>query len=157
MEQHYQDLLNRSDEYLFLNGGCHVFALALHEQFRYPLVCVRKSCSNCVPHVYCRYGEYLVDVMGFAHEKQVLDTQLWNVHPFFATLATLSELESHYVVTFPCSGLYGDELFLCQARLRAERRITDYITFYNGTCRQSIEPHPLLKGTSEADIESIFR
>ena len=156
MDQRFKKLFQGSDECLFLCGGCHVFAEALHERFQYPLVCVRECSSNCVPHAYCRYGEYLVDVMGFTRETQILDVRKWNVPPFFTIPVTLSEMKSYYVQTIPCSGLYGDKSFLCRARRRAEKRIKDYIMFYDGTCKWSIESHPLLKETSEADIESIL-
>ncbi len=156
MEPHYRDLLRQSDEYLFLNGGCHVFASALHERFRYPLVCVRHASSRSVPHVYCRCEDYMVDVMGLTREKEVLDARLWNVHPFCAVPVTLTEMESYYVRSFPCPGLYADEQFLRQARLRAKNRIAGHLSLYDGTSRQPIGPHPFLERTSEADINGIF-
>src|SRR5271157_5259288 len=133
MDEQYKKLLQASDEHLFLNGGCHVFALALHERFRYPLVCVRESSSNCVPHVYCRVDEYAIDVIGFTVEKQILDAKKWNVHPFSAIPVTPFDLQKYYVNTFPCPGLYADDSFMSQAGLRANKRITDCISFYDGT------------------------
>lgn len=156
MDPHYRDLLSQNEEYLFLNGGCHVFASALHDRFRYQLVCVRHSSSGSVPHVYCRCEGYMVDVMGFTHEREVLDARFWNVPPFSAVLVTPAEIARYYVRSFPCPGLYADEQFLTQARLRAEKRIVDYLRFYDGAFSQSIRPHPFLERTSEADINAIF-
>jgi hypothetical protein len=105
-----------------------------------------------VPHVYCRLGEYAIDVIGFTVEKQILDARKWNVHPFSANLVTPSELEKYYVYTFPCPGLYANDSFMFQAGLRANKRITDCSSFYDGTIRT----HPFLEKTTNAEYDSIF-
>jgi hypothetical protein len=159
MEQRYETLLQGSDEILFLQGGCHVFALALHDRFDYVLICVKhvNPASRCVPHVYCKSGGYAVDVMGFTPEKLLLDAKRWNLPPFFAATFKPSELEDHYVCTVPCPGLYADFTFMQRARIRAEQRIDDYIAHYNGTLRTPIGPHPFLRKTTEEEINEIFR
>jgi hypothetical protein len=157
MDERYKKLLKGSDECLFLNGGCHVFALALQKQFHYPLVLVRENGKQNVPHVFCRSGEFAVDVMGFTIEKDIFSAKMW-IQPFFsAEIIAPSDLEKYYVYTVPCPGLYADDLFMSQAGLRAEKRITDYIKYYDGTCECQIRPHPFLKKTTNAEIDNIFK
>lgn len=146
-----------SDEHLFLYGGCHVFALALQKQFHYPLVLVRENGTQNVPHVFCRSGEFAVDVIGFTLEKQILEAKQWNVHPFSAIPVTPSELEKYYAYTFPCPGLYADDSFISQAGRQANKRIMDYFKFYDGTCKCRIKSHPFLEKPTNAEYESIFK
>ena len=131
MNERYQNLLRDSDEFLFLNGGCHVFALALEKQFHYPLVLIRENGKQNVPHVFCRSGEFAVDVMGFTIEQDILKAKKWLPHDqFSAEIIKPSELKKYYVYT--CRpGLYADDLFMSEAGLRAEKRIADYIRFYD--------------------------
>jgi hypothetical protein len=156
MHRKYKTLLQNGAESLFLNGGCHVFALALHQRFGYPLVCVRDSSSNSVPHAYCRSAEYAVDVRGFCHEKRLLDAKRWNVYPFYAATATPSEMKKHYVYSVPRVGLYENPLFLREARIQAKKQIDAYIKHYDGTLKSLIGPHPFLRETSEEEIDSLF-
>ena len=156
MDERYEKLLQGNDEYVFLNGGCHVFALALHQRCRYPLVCLRDSSSNCVPHVYCRYAEYLVDVMGFNPEQDILEAQKWTPHDgYSAEEVTPLGLEQSYIFVFPCHGLYGNPDFLLEARTRADTRIRDYIVSFDGTCKQSIKRHRFLN-EMRADSDNVF-
>jgi hypothetical protein len=157
MDERFKKLLEGSDECLFLNGGCHVFALALQKQFHYPLVLVRENGTQNVPHVFCRSGEFAVDGMGFTIEKDVFSAKEWIQPLFSAEIITPSELEKHYVYTAPCPGLYADDSFMSQARRQAKKRITDYIRFYDGTCKCQIRPHPFLKKTTNAEYDSIFK
>lgn len=163
MYERFKRLLQADDECLFLNGACHVFALALHERFHYPLVLVllADEIKQNVPHVFCRSSEFAVDVIGFTPEKQLVDAKQWNESrsmPQSCVIpVTRQELESHYVQTVPCPGLYGDELFLCEARLRAETRITHYMKFYDGTYRCGIIPHPFLEKPTSEEYDSILK
>jgi hypothetical protein len=156
VDQRYQELLRSSDEDLFLQGACHVFALALHERFEYVLVWVTASPSKGVAHVYCRLGEYAVDVMGFTPEKDILDAKQWNPPGFSVENVFRPEIEKSYILTPPCPGLYADARFMLEARNRADNRVRDYLKYFDGTCRQSIKPHPFLNLTSRAETERIF-
>lgn len=156
MNERYEQLLQGSDECLFLKGGCHVFALALQKQFHYPLILVRESGKQNVPHVYCRWGEFMVDVIGFSIEKDILEAKKWNCHPFSIETIAPSDLGKYYAHTAPCPGLYADGLFLSQARLRAEKRIAGFIRFYDGPCKYQTKPHPFLTQTTNAEIDNIL-
>jgi hypothetical protein len=157
MNERYKKLLQGSDEGLFLNGGCHVFVLALERQFHYPLVLIGENGKKNVPHIFCRSGEFAVDVMGFTIEKDILSAKMWVPPLFSAEIIASSDLEKYYVYTAPCPGLYADDLFMSKARLRAEKRITDYIRFYDGTYKCQIKPHQFLTKTTSAEIDDIFK
>ena len=95
--------------------------------------------------------------MGFTIEKDIFSAKMW-IQPFFsAEIIAPSDLEKYCVYTAPCPGLYADDLFMSQAGLRAEKRITDYIKFYDGTFKCQIRPHPFLKKTANAEIDNIFK
>ncbi len=139
-------------------GACHVFASALHEQFGYPLVLVRENGARHVAHVFCRSEAFAVDVMGFTPEKDILESQKWIAPCYSAEVITPPDMETFYVCTYPSDGgLYADDAFLRQARRRAERRITDYIRFYDGACRCTIRPHSFLTKTTDAEIDDVLR
>jgi hypothetical protein len=157
MNERYKNLLRGSDDCLFLDGGCHVFALALEKQFHYPLVLVRENSKQNVPHVFCRSDEFAVDVMGFTIEKDILSAKMWVPPLFSAEIVVPSDLGKFYVYTAPCPGLYADDLFMFQGSLQAEKRIADYIRFYDGTCKCQIRPHPFLTPTTNAEIDDIFK
>jgi hypothetical protein len=156
MEPRYKELLQGSDEDLFLKGGCHVFALALEQKFHYPLVLVRDNRDGSVPHVFCRSGEFaMVDVMGFTIERDIFDKRLWIQPAYSVEKIAPPEFEKYYVDK-RVPGLYADKLFMQQAHDKAEKRITDYMRFYDGTCKCSIGPHPFLKEPSNKEALNIF-
>jgi len=96
--------------------------------------------------------------MGFTIEKDILENQKWIAPCYSAEGITPSDMEKLFVYAFPSGGgLYADESFLRQARSRAEKRITCYIRFYDGTCRCMIGPHPFLTENTDAEIDDVLR
>jgi hypothetical protein len=118
---------------------------------------VRENDTQNVSHVFCRSSEFAVDVMGFTIEKDILNAKMWTQPLFSAEIITPSELEKYHVYTAFCPGLYADDSFMSQAGLLAEKRITDYIRFYDGTCKCQIRPHPFLTKITNAEYDSIFK
>lgn len=89
----YEDYLNSinidENEYLnlkigntpledYLHGQCHVFALALHLEFGFPMVYsideydLERECEVLI-HAFCLHGHYAVDVRGYMHSDDILD------------------------------------------------------------------------------------
>src|SRR5438093_4273101 len=76
--QLHKDLLASDDDIrLFTQGGCHVFALALHERFNYAIRLIPGRCADSIAHIYCQVPgppAFAVDVVGFTPE----DNRVWN-------------------------------------------------------------------------------
>jgi hypothetical protein len=157
MNRNYNALLEcDDDENLFLNGGCHVFALSLHERLQLPLFLVRESASPNAAHVFCRSGEFAIDVMGFTLEQDIIEAKVW-IHPSWVVEeASPLEMEKNYIYSL-CPGLCAEPSFLRLAHARAKKRIDDYIKFYDGTFKRQIRPHPYLTKTTDSEYDNIFK
>ena len=92
-------LLNRTertDEALFLHGGCHIFALTLHKWFSYPLVACRMK-DDGIAHCYALRDGKGVDAAGsierpYFHEEFNVTTEKW-IEP--------ADLRAYFLRLFP--------------------------------------------------------
>jgi hypothetical protein len=137
----HRRLLKSDDVTLFTQGGCHVFALALHERFNYPVHYIPGTAGNGVSHIYCRFvgpTPYAVDVLGFTPE----DDRIWKDfgspcrNPPFVSL---TQLRSFFKPLTSDDGMCGEEWFVCAARQRADRRIEEFIDIFSGTRQERIQ------------------
>ena len=135
--QHHKGLLESDDVHLFCNGGCHVFALALHERFNYPIHLIPGHSNNRVAHIYCKFAgspAYAVDVLGFTPE----DDRVWRD---FSGLS-VSYIDRTNLLQFyqPLSneGMCGEDWFVRPARQRADCRIEKYIDVFSGQLKARI-------------------
>ena len=117
--------------YDFLHGYCHIFALALHNQFHYPIYVIKNS-NNEIVHFYCKDifkdKPIYIDVRGitndfdtFANEfEDFINKQDMLLH---STLANIQEIEN--------SIKHDKEENILQT---AEYIIDDQINGYNSKC-----------------------
>jgi len=134
----HRTLLNSDDVKLFTQGGCHVFALALHERFKYPIHCIRGAFG--ISHIYCRFAgppPYAVDVLGFTPE----DDRIWKDFGSPCRqppVISLTEMRSLFKPLTCDGGMCGADWFVCPARQRAERRIDKFIDIFCGKHKERI-------------------
>jgi len=126
----HKGLLDSDDVGLFTRGGCHIFALALHDRFKYPH-CIPGHSGKAVSHIYCRFvgpPHYAVDVFGFTPEAD----RVWD----FSGLTTPSmSREELLLLSRPLAdgtGLCSDDWFVIPARQRAERSIDQFVDVFSG-------------------------
>src|SRR5438876_6958554 len=114
-------MLEEDEGRLFLHGACHVFALALHESFNYPIVLLQDTTaeqSKSATHVYCRFSNWQsVDVVGIAREEDALAELGWIGAKYRPRKVSPSELENYFTLT-EGGGLYAAAVFLSVARAR---------------------------------------
>jgi hypothetical protein len=123
MTSHTDNLLNRSDEYLFTKGGCHVFALCLADSFGYPLRLLRNTSvpePGGIVHVYCLPApDIMVDFAGHGSERAYLRSKCYDSPPYHAETVCRARLQELSVEQFGHGGLYAEVDFLTTARARA--------------------------------------
>jgi len=111
-------LLGDSDQNLFGHGGCHVFALALHRRYGYPLE-FREDENGKVSHVYClRNGEGL-DIRG----TDLAKVYFFECYPGTSESVTAGDLESMFSGENWDgwrNGLWGEPQWLTKAFQRTE-------------------------------------
>jgi len=129
--QLHKDLLTLDDVRLFTQGGCHVFALALHDRFTYPIRMIPGHCNKGITHIYCQFAgppDFAVDVLGFTQE----DKRVWN--DFSGT--SVCSIDRTKLLDFfqPLSqeGMCGEDWFVDEARQRADRRIEGHVDIFSG-------------------------
>jgi hypothetical protein len=134
-----QALLSSDDVALFTNGGCHVFALTLHDRFKYPIHYIPGHTKG-ISHIYCRVGPpwFGVDVSGFTPE----DKLTWHFSgdwrsPHLSRSELLSIFQPLSEDEQPGT-MCGDEWFVPPARERAERRIDKFLGVYSGKDKRAI-------------------
>ena len=147
-EAHHRALLKDDDDVrLFTNGGCGVFAKAIHEAFGYPLHYIPGHDSQRISHVYCRLASeglnYAIDVIGSTRE----DERVWKgFGGLCAPEITLAELEARMVAGGE-ETLFGERWFLEAAAVRAMARIQSYRQYFDGTKKAVIEVGILAYGS----------
>lgn len=127
----HEELLTFDDVGLFTKGGCHVFALALHEKFGYPIRVIPGQSEGRLAHIYCQFAgppAFAVDVIGFTPES----FRVWD---------DFSGLSSHFIDRTDLlnlfkplseSGMCGEDWFVHAARQRADSRIEAYGDIFSG-------------------------
>lgn len=128
--QRHKDLLASDDVCLFTNGGCHVFALALHERFNYPICVISGYSNKGIAHIYCRFvgpPAFAVNVLGFTPEGD----RIWNFAGLSFHLIDHTELLGFFQPLSP-EGMCGEDWFVQPARQRADRRIEKYADIFSG-------------------------
>jgi hypothetical protein len=135
--QLHQGLLDSDDIGLFTRGGCHIFALAIHERFNYPIHCIPGNSGKGVSHIYCRFvgpPHYAVDVLGFTLEKD----RVWYFSGLSTRTLSRAELLSLSRPLADGAGLCGDDWFVIPARQRAERCIDQFMDVFSGNRRERL-------------------
>ncbi len=138
--ERHRRLLNSDDVTLFTQGGCHVFALALHERFNYPVHYIPGTAGKGVSHVYCWFvgpTPYAVDVLGFTPEND----RVWKDFGSPCRnppLMSLTQLRSLFKPLNNDDGMCGEEWFVCPARQRADRRIHEFLNIFSGSRKERI-------------------
>lgn len=130
---------------LFGEGGCLVFAIALHEIFGYKFVWIPGHSDFAVQgvvavsHVFCLLvdkDEYAIDVRGTRHVREVLDC-------FGGTEAVITSLPELLAWRAdPRHGIYPEQWFHDAAILRARTRIEKHRPYFDGT-KKEIVPFPV--------------
>jgi hypothetical protein len=143
LRERYGGLLAGEDIPLFTDGGCHIFAAALHRRFKYPIILVPGIKPNAVIHIFCRFEgnpSFCVDVLGFTLENILIKKRDWEkvVRIFPADIDT-------YKTFGRGSGVFAQEWFTIPAEDRAEKRINAYLEYYNGQKKQRVPDSEELK------------
>ncbi len=135
----HKELLACDDVHLFTKGACHIFALALHERFKYPIRLIPGHVSNKVAHIYCQFAgspPYAVDALGFTPE----DHRVWK--DFSGTSAPFIDRTKLLQFFQPLSeeAMCGEEWFVRAARQRADCRIEKYVDVFSAQRKAQISP-----------------
>src|SRR5208282_6062896 len=133
--QLHKKVLDSDDVRLFTQGGCHIFALALHDRFNYPIHYIPGHSGKGVSHIYCRFAgppHYAVDVQGFTPEGE----RIWDFSGLITHLMTREELLSLFRPLGDAAGMCGDEWFVRPARQRAECRISQFEEVFSGNRKE---------------------
>src|SRR5437016_6065552 len=100
MLTHFAKMLDEDDVTLFLHGACHVFVLALHQRFGYPMFLLRDLGTldqKSAAHVYCRFSDSAsVDVAGIAPENLALAELGWSGQTYRRMQTSPKELQSFF-------------------------------------------------------------
>jgi hypothetical protein len=159
MLAYFEAMLKEPDVTLFLHGACHVFALALHERFGYPIIVLCSLQAAHRPnatHVYCRLGATgSVDVVGIAPEQIALTELGWS-GPHFRPIEVLPEAIEGCQSMTGGDGLYAHPAFLRATRARAQARITEYRDYYSGRNLTAIPGASRTQRASPREIEQLF-
>ena len=159
MLAHYANLLKEDDVTLFRSGACHVFTLALHERFGYPMSLIRDfrvPHQKNATHVYCHFsGTHSVDVVGIAPEKIALAELGWSGPNYSRVEASPNEIKTFYT-TESGGGLYADLEFLTLTQERAQKRIKTYRDYYSETILSAVPRASRIRPASQKEIQAIF-
>jgi hypothetical protein len=153
MNPYYCAMLKEKDDTLFLHKACHVFALALHEHFRYTLIFLATENPKAASHVYCRFDDaHSVDVVGIASEQTALTELGWSGRP---TEVSRRELESRFTNS-DGGGLYAAPEFFTAAQKRAQSLIAKFKDYYSGRILKAIPGMSRTQSASPQEIQQIF-
>jgi hypothetical protein len=123
MVHHTDELLSKSDEDLFTEGGCHVFAGCLADTFAYPFRLLRDTSvphPKGIVHVYCLPApDVMIDFRGRRSEHFYLRSRCYDSPPYHAETVSAGRIQEFSVVEFGQGGLYAEPRFLELARRRA--------------------------------------
>lgn len=155
MLPHFEDLLLKGDDVLFLHGACHVFALALRDRFGYALRVVHDTTATLpdgAAHVFCHFDESRgVDVCGIVGVRQLLRDEGWIPPRYTIKSVSATELQ-HYCTCTSGGGLYIESSFVALARPRADKLIAQFLDHYSG---RRPEPVPGLQRVHKVDFRSL--
>jgi hypothetical protein len=130
--ERYEPLLAKSDLELFAQGGCHVMAEALHDEFGYPISIIPGDEPGSVSHAFVlvRRGakEYAVDVLGFTE----LDQRLWEFGRPDSQPVSVTQLRLRYRSN-KGAGLFAHRIFWVPAYDKARARIREHFQIYSGS------------------------
>jgi hypothetical protein len=138
----FRRLLEGDDDIaLFSEGGCWVFALALHDRFRYDLAWIPGHPDDVVDgilpasHVFAvlnTEGQYGVDVRGTRTVKAVRDA-FGGIEVLKLSMDELNQWR-----TDPRHGLFPEQWFLNGAMVRALSRIARFRPYFDGTKKMMV-------------------
>ena len=132
MEARARELLELPDTKLFAHGGCHVFALALHEFTGLPLLAVTER-DGPHDHLGCRAEDgRLVDCFGWFTKAEYVreDRQGGKIISF--ALIGKEAIKSRFILGRGC-GYYAHPEFLEPAAERARAWIGQHRKYFDGT------------------------
>lgn len=138
----FRGLLDGDDDIaLFSEGGCAIFALALHEQFQYDLAWIPGHSDFAtdgilpVSHAFgvlFACGEFAVDVRGTRRAQTVVDA----FGGGYAYKTTADELTGWRAD--PRRGIFPEQWFWDGAMARARSRIGSYRHYFDGTTKELV-------------------
>jgi hypothetical protein len=132
---------SKDDVALFTEGGCSIFALALHEQFRYNLAWIPGHPDSSVDGIYpvshvfgllLDGGEFAVDVWGTRTACSVVD----GFGGCYAHKVAADELTRWR--NDPRRGIFPEQWFWEGATARARLRIARYREYFDGTQKAAV-------------------
>ena len=136
----HEELLKSDDVRLFTGGGCHVFALALHERFSYPVHYIPGLGGKGVSHIYCQVAgtpNYAVDVLGFTPEEDRVWKDFGSACRVTPAISR-EKLLSLFKQLADDDGMCGADWFVRPARQRAELRIDRFWDVFSGNRKERI-------------------
>lgn len=136
MEERATRLLNLPDDVLFGHGGCHVFALALHDAFHLPLLWVREE-DGPHDHVACSSGGGLLDFFGWFSHAEYIHEEILDGHPIRFVPVEEEVLKRRFIFTRG-PGYYAHPEFYSSAAERARTWIAKHREYFDGTKQVAI-------------------
>jgi hypothetical protein len=137
MDERAAELLAIPDDTLFTHGGCHVFALALREFTRLPLLWVRED-GGSWDHLVCDPGgELFVDFFGWFSRSEYLREEMLDGRAIRFVRIAEEEVRSRFV-TVRGQGYYAHPDFLVPATERARQWIATHRAYFDGTKKVAI-------------------
>jgi len=136
----HEELLKSDDVRLFTGGGCHVFALALHDRFNYPVHYIPGHGGKGVSHIYCQVAgtpNYAVDVLGFTPEEDRVWKDFGSVCRVTPVISR-EKLLSLFKQLPEDGGMCGADWFVRPARQRAELWIDRFWDVFSGKRKERI-------------------
>jgi len=136
MEVKMRALLDQPDDFkLFSEGGCAVFARALHEEFGYQCAWIPGHDGICVSHVFALLPNdrsHGVDVLGTASIDRLID-RLGGTQVAYLTVQELEGFSAD-----PNRGIFTKQWFIAPAMERARLHIKKFQPYFDGTKQQEI-------------------
>jgi hypothetical protein len=132
----HRALLAGDDVKLFTQGGCAIFATALHHEFKYPIHYVPGHGGHSISHVFCLLmsdGEFAVDALGTKHASD----RVWDFAGDCAPPMSLAELQSRFCGLGE-EGFLQEPWFVDPTTVRALARIQKYRAYFDGTKKELI-------------------
>ena len=134
MEERALQLLELPDHLLFAHGGCHVFALALREFFRLPLVWIHED-GGLHDHVACDGGDrHIVDVFGWVSYPEYIRAERFDDRAIRFDPIQEEEVKRRFTLVRG-SGYYAHPDFYMPALGRADAWITKHREIFEGASK----------------------
>lgn len=132
MEDRAKYLLSLSDDILFRAGGCHVFALALRDFSKLPLLRVRSTLDNH-DHLGCNPGDgCILDFYGYLRHRDYVNEGKFDGLGIYFSPTDVDSIVNRYTLGRG-PGYYAHPDFLKPACERAINWILKNREYFDGT------------------------